>query len=245
MIDVMTTAMRRPELYQQTIDSFVTKLFKDEPLRIIINVDPAGDDVASLEVVEVAQQYAKEVVYRCPAECSFPKALKWCWGQATSEFCFNLEDDWLLQQPVDLQAMKHLFETIPKLGMLRLSKWVPDEQKVGWCKAWNKWLPWTGQFYEPPSELHGLCAMTGHPTFLRGEFVRKVAPLLDDVHNPERQFRHNPAVNAEVFRWRSGVVCGPEPIRTVIDIGEAWRKERGWLKEEPKAWMTKWVRKSE
>lgn len=103
-LDVVTTALCRPELLDLTYRSFFTRI-KDLPeIRIILNVDPLGKSDQA-ECVRVAKHYSNSVVFRCPDSPGFMGAVKWCYEQVESPVVLHLEDDWLLRRPIDYKTL--------------------------------------------------------------------------------------------------------------------------------------------
>lgn len=107
-IDVVTTAMRRPEILAITYKSFFTRVSNLPRLRIILNIDPLGNGSAS-ECIVIAKQYSDDVIVRTPLEPNFSSAINWCWSQLQSPYFIHLEDDWLLQREIDFEVwLQHL-----------------------------------------------------------------------------------------------------------------------------------------
>jgi len=99
-LDVVTTALCRPELLELTYRSFFTRLKNLPEIRIILNVDPLGE-ADQAECIRVAKRYSDSVVFRCPDSPGFMDAVKWCYKQVESPIVLHLEDDWLLRRKVD------------------------------------------------------------------------------------------------------------------------------------------------
>ena len=96
-IDVVTTALRRPDLLDLTYTSFF-KQIKDLPdVRLIINVDPIGD-ATNEEIVNVVERFSNDYEIRFSKEGSFVEAIKWCFAKVRSDIYMHLEDDWLLNK---------------------------------------------------------------------------------------------------------------------------------------------------
>jgi len=107
-IDVLTTAIRRPELLEITYKSFFSRISNLPRLRIILNIDPLGNGSTS-ECIAVAKQYSDDVIFRTPLEPNFSSAINWCWSQLQSSYFIHLEDDWLLQRDINFEAwLQHL-----------------------------------------------------------------------------------------------------------------------------------------
>ena len=107
-IDVLTTAIRRPELLEITYKSFFSRISNLPRLRIILNIDPLGNGSTS-ECIAIAKQYSDDVIFRTPLEPNFSSAINWCWSQLQSSYFLHLEDDWLLKREIDFEVwLQHL-----------------------------------------------------------------------------------------------------------------------------------------
>ena len=123
-IDITMTATLRPKLIKQTLESFQENLFYDNPerYRLLINVDPVGEDCGIKEILEMASKMFSTSEVIIPLEPSFPKAVIRTWECSTSEFCFHLEDDWLLNRRVDINHMINILDQNRHLACLRMYK---------------------------------------------------------------------------------------------------------------------------
>lgn len=243
MIDIMTTATLRPEILKKTYSSFREKLIKDEPVRIILNVDPVGDDCDPKEVVDIAMEIFKgaPIVWNVPKTPGFSKAFRWCWEQAVCDFVLNLEDDWELLEEIDLNYMKELLSADEILASLRIPFFAAEEKRM---VNWNtEVFLWNGKYFECPRQMQRLVGFSGHPSLLKGEFVKKCARLIDITRNPEKQFHaDNQALVAEVMRWKFGVYGYPKSRKMLSDIGRPWRAKTGWGKKSPTFFFNQWER---
>ena len=107
-IDVVTTAIRRPEILEITYQSFFSRISNLPKLRIILNIDPLGNGSTS-ECIAIAKQYSDDVIFRMPLEPNFSSAINWCWSQLQSSYFIHLEDDWLLKREIDFEVwLQHL-----------------------------------------------------------------------------------------------------------------------------------------
>lgn len=241
-IVITMTATRRPEILERTLASFRENMFTDETPDLILNVDPVGPGDLR-KVMRTARKYFPVTACRVPGRPSFPAAFKWAWLQASqareAEFVFNLEDDWELLRPVDLEGMTATLRSSKDLAILRLPAF-----PAGWehMKNWNLFYPWTGAFFECPEDLRITAGFCGHPSLIKIAFVRAAAPLLDDTRNPEKQFhRGGPAaLIEEVVRWRYGVFAEPGDGPAIRDIGREWMAKAGLQKAGNKAFFTHW-----
>lgn len=243
MIDITITATRRAEILSRTLASFKKNLFQGAPALAlaIINIDPVGPDPIPGLARAAARKFFPAVLARAPRQASFPKAFKWVWSQTTSDFVFHLEDDWELLRPIDLDRMIEVMDHNPDLAILRLPWKRTDADSM---KNWKYFFPWNGEFFECPEHLKREIGFCGHPSLIRGEFVRNAARLLDDTKNPEKQFHHGAeALLREVDKWRYGVFAEPNEPPAIRDIGREWMIENGWQKAGNKAHFTSWERK--
>ena len=238
MIEIVTTAVGRTEILHETYSSFKEHLFKDHPVRLIINIDPVGPD-SQEDVLKVAKKFFPVHRVRMPEEPWFPAAFKWAWEQASAEFVFHLEDDWKLLREVDLGHMLEVMKGNPKLAHLRLH-W----RGIGEiAKCWKFTFPWNGSYFECPSENVKEVGFCGHPSLLRGKFVRDIAALLQTESNPEKQFHYNRTVVNEVVKWDYGVYGQQNARQTVIDIGRRWINQSEWRKEGTRAFFRRWEKR--
>lgn len=235
------TATRRPEVIEKTLRSFKTNLFRNVPAEIIVNVDPVGPEKAE-NVLRAIEKYFSVKASNLPETAHFGKAFQWVWTQAESNFCFWLEDDWELKRPLSFPDMIEIMSEIPDLASLRLN-WKPTGRDT--MKNWKFHFPWTqttkSGFFECPEEIRQAVGFCGHPSLLRGEFVQRCAPLIDNALNPEKQFHAgNGKLVRESLRWRYGVYGGRNQPPSVQDIGREWMVEQGYRKRGNKAYFVQW-----
>lgn len=127
LIDITITATRRPKILFRTLHSFYRKCFQPiaKECRVIINVDPIGENMPSYMMLDVIEPFFDYVTINMPGNCSFPKAFNWCWKQSTAPFIFHLEEDWELLTNVDIIEMIEKLKTSKGLSALRLSAFPP------------------------------------------------------------------------------------------------------------------------
>jgi len=124
------------------------------------------------------------------------------------------------------------------LALLRLPQFKSTEDKM---KNWDKFFPWNGKYFECPDELRKVVGFCGHPSLIKGEFIKKCAPLLNMELNPEKQFHgdNQPLVD-EVMKWRYGVFSKPNHPAYIKDLGREWMLKNDLKKKGDKAWFTEW-----
>lgn len=238
VIDITMTATKRPAILDVTLSSFKRHLFKDTKCSMILNIDPAGLSIPASCVSGVAKKYFDIRALKVSSMASFPKAFHWVWSQAVSaDFVFNLEDDWELLRSVDLDDMIKVMKRNHDLAILRLP-WRPLGKTTS--KNWKYFFPWNSQFFECPARLKRSIGFCGHPSLIRGEFVRATVPHLNTEQNSEKQFHYNPKIVTEVDKWRFGVYGYPEQSAAIKDIGRKWMIDAGLKKAGSKAFFTNW-----
>lgn len=113
MISFTTTALSRPDIINQTYESF-SKNIKNIDLSkcvLYINIDPIpNDEGLQKETIEVAKKYFGNVIYRVPKEPNFTLAVNYCWCSAYTPYIFHIEDDWLLTTEIDMNEVSILFQ---------------------------------------------------------------------------------------------------------------------------------------
>jgi hypothetical protein len=244
-IAITTTAMRRPDILRTTLQSFVSNLFSpDDGIKytLVLNIDPLGLDVKSMDVVRVAREFFPDTYARYPDVASFPNAFKWCWERAIElepDYVFNLEDDWILNTKIQIRDLISILEDNPSLVSLRLPAFHSGQQSM---KNWNRFFPYNGRYYDCPKDMIGGIGFAGHPSLLKTSFVRNVTLHLDTNRNPEKQFhqRGNSKIMVEVLKSKFGVYGIPGSPPMIRDIGRRWAVQNGWAKEGCKAHFQKW-----
>jgi len=238
MIDVTITACRRRELLFKTLNSFLENLLWNHDFRIIINVDPVGVNEDSYKSIELCYWFAEPVIARCPAEPNFSDAFKWCWDQVENNWILQLEDDWELLQRVDLRHMMGILESYQDLALLRLPQFKCGKDGM---KNWDRWFPWNGTYYECPEEIKQAVGFCGHPSLIKGSFVKACRQHLLTDRNPEKQFHGgNEALVNEVMHWKYGVYGHPGEPNYIRDMGREWAVKNGWKKKGNKAHFMIW-----
>ena len=252
-LDITTTATLRPAILGHTYATFTQRLFRPEiaDYRCVLNVDPIGEELSPEIVINVARQFFPDTTAHVAEIPNFASALKWCWSNTQAEYVFNLEDDWEMLKDVDLSDMLAIMDENPTLAHLRLSmfpaKLLPEDsvKGSGLClRQWNRYIPWNGRFFEVPPDKIGQLGYSGHPSLMRGEFVRKMAKYLWAGWCPEKTLKGSfPWIHAEMLKWRFGayheyLYNSPKTIR---DHGRVWREQHDFYKTRQHKFLT-WER---
>lgn len=240
LIDITITATRRPEILFQTLHSFYDKCFRGiaKECRVIINVDPVGHNIPSINVLNVVSSFFPRYCIRMPLDPSFPKAFIWTWTNADAPWIFHLEEDWELLQDLDMLDMIETMNRFPQLALLRLPYNPSGEVSQ---KNWSHFYPWNGHYYECPHERRVELGFCGHPSLVRGSFVRGAVPYIHPDRNPEKQFHHgDDDLIMHVARHTYGNWGKPGHGPYVRDIGRQWMIQHGYAKKGNKAHFTEW-----
>jgi hypothetical protein len=244
LMDIGMTSCVRPGVVQETLRSFRENLLGHRPVRLVINVDPVGEELDPLIVVKTAQLYCNKISYRLAPTPNFPLAFHWVWSHISSKYVLHLEDDWELLRPMDLEAMLLKMEQIPDLAIMRFSMFPTGTDTM---KNWNKFFTWSGDgFFECPEEIRHRVGFCGHPSIIRREWIEAVRPLMDVERNPEKQIQLCPngsRMQWELSKWRYGVWAQPNKPPAIKDLGRGWIATSGWRKQGPTGTFTRWERK--
>jgi len=240
MLDITITATRRPEILFRTLNSFYDNMLKPikNDCNVIINVDPVGHDIPSMQIVGLVSSFFRHYHINMPSIASFPKAFVWCWRNTHAKYILHLEDDWELLQPVNIRHMITIMDKYPQLAVLRLP-WKPSGSMLQ--KNWKCFYPWNGDYFECPQNMRREVGFCGHPSLIRGAWARIAVECLNDAHNPEKQFHHgSPSMMSLIDAYQYGTYGQPNAPSYVRDIGRPWMIEHGFAKKGIKAIFTEW-----
>ena len=235
-IDILTTAILRPEILEKTYASFSKHMFKEHEHWLYLNIDPLGE-ANPKDVLGVATMYFKLVHINMGDKPNCTEAWKWCWKHCEADIVLWLEDDWELLKEVDLDAIIKLMTDYPELGGIRLPKRdiKGNEFVIGhvgnnrYAMTYNEEMG----LFEMPDKGKASYAITGNPCFYNGKLLRSLAPLLDPAHphHPEKYLRYNAQASKIISQYRYGVYGKPNDTKYVIDIGYDWRAKQGFIKK--------------
>lgn len=238
MIDVVTTAVLRSEILEKTYASFKENLFKDIECRLFINIDPVGDDTAD-RVYDVAKRYFKRVFFKAPNIPNFSKAFVSVFTATTSDYVFNLEDDWILKKDIDIYDMIRIMDHNPKLAVLRLPYRISTDVSKNWNLIYDEF---TGEYFRCPRDKRINAGFCGHPSLIRGDFIRDCVQYIDISKNPEKQFHQHGhfKILHKVLQYDYGVYQKQNEPEYIEDIGRKWLQNTNWQKKGIKAFFNVW-----
>lgn len=216
MIDITMPAVVRPEIIRRTLSSFCDNMLKERnEYRLILNVDPIGENYKQNEIYKIALKYFDNIEVNYPETPSFTKAVYWCWSQVKSDYVFHLEDDWWLCRPCNIYQMIYILNQNPTLASLRLNK----ERTKGFKEGQK-----LGFVSHPKISLN--------PTLFRGDFIKGVYGLMDLTLNPEKQMRSNKTPRGKfILQWTHGIYISESYLNMVDDIGRDWMAKTKFFKK--------------
>lgn len=203
-LDVAMTATRRPALFAQTLRSFEANFFSriDAPVRLIVNIDPVwGTGAEGDEVERIARGFCRDAIVHRPSAASFGAAVQRLWSTVTAPWVLHLEDDWLLDRPVDPNTLTSLMAT-PEIAEIRFNKSRIRRFRIR----------------RPRFSLN--------PGLLRREFIQNALRHFDPSLDPEKQIYRGPMARELFRRWRVEFYGKRGDAAIVTDIGRAWRAQR-------------------
>ena len=241
-IDITMTAVIRPQLLSDTLRTINEKVCRDrDGFRLILNIDPVGENIKPMKVVKTAKQYFDDVIYNIAETPSFPKAVKWVWSQVTAPFILHWEDDVDILRKIDIDHMIKILNENKDLSSLRLYKDRTPKNRKSFYTFNCKWVYNEDGFYiaKDWKKQFGL-----NPILIKREFINEaVSRMVDDI-NPEKQFRYSQKhMRPLIKKWRYGLYAKPGESRLIDGRkGEKWKKKLGLQKPKGRTFL-KWEKK--
>lgn len=209
VLDFVTTAMARPDVVDATYKSFTQNLKGVDwaGSTLYINIDPLPEGVSRKGVVAMGRKYFGNVIARCPGQANFADAYKWLWQQPKGEFFFNLEDDWVLTEEIDVNELVAKFNDILIQSVsLRAYPYL------------YKTIPMS-------------------PSIYRTSFFELFAKKLRTDQNPETQLHDhinliNKTHNIKRTHMRAVYPFDGDTRRVVKDIGREWIEQSGYTRPQ-------------
>ena len=238
-LDITMTATLRPEIISKTLNSIKTHIVgKDVEPRLIVNIDPIGEQIRQKDILKVIEKNFSNVIYNFPKEPSFAKAVRWVWQQSESDFIFHIEDDWIFSKKILVSNMINILNKYRELSSLRLCKYrIPN------CDVFkmfdSKWRYNNDGFYVSDDwrRQFGL-----NPILIRRKFLDEVLPRMVDNVNPEKQFRESQEYMRDIIKkWKYAIYAQPGWSAVAIDIGRRWEGKKLYSKPKVGTFLT-WVK---
>lgn len=224
-MDVVFVACKRPEIIKLTLESFSKNLLDQFDVRLIVNIDPIGEDQCTQnDVAALCQSYFDNVIFRMPETASFSHAVKWCWEQVETDYFLHLEDDWCLKSYIDYG---------------RLLAYMKDDDVVSVrlsSRDNHKYESYQGDYVFSD-------AFSLNPSIMRSRYINGLLARFNTEKDPEKQFACR--VTEDYTSPKLLVYGGSDQKAIVIDTGTKWRKRKGLLKwNEASSKNVSWVQKS-
>jgi len=237
-IDITMTAVIRPAIFEETLVHIKDRVCRGrEGFRLILNVDPVGENIKPMKVVKTAKRYFDDVVYRIGDEPSFPKAVKWVWSQSSAPYVFHWEDDVNILRKIDVDVMISILKKYEKLSSLRLYKAkIPNSKSFHTFNC--RWTYKKDGFYiaDDWKKQFGL-----NPILIKREFIEEAVTRMVDNVNPEKQFRFSQKyMRPLIQKWKYGIFGKPGDARLIDGRkGKNWKNKLGLQKPKGRTFL-KW-----
>lgn len=241
-IDITMTAVLRPSIIAETIRNIRQHVCRGEEdrYRIIINVDPIGENISPSKIIKVIKKNFNNVTFNVSKIPSFPKAVKWVWSKTTAPYVLHWEDDVNILHDIDIDKMIFILEKYPKLSSLRLYKNITPKTTKFFTFC-CKWVYHDDGFFlaNDWKKQFGL-----NPILIKRRFIEQALPRMRDNVNPEKQFRYSQEYMRPIIKdWQYGLYTDPGSPRMIDGRkGQRWKNKLGI--DKPKGvTFTEWVKK--
>lgn len=214
-LDVVVIAIKRPEILRLCLETFKKKLLQQFDVRIIINVDPVGEENYSQEdIVNIAREYFPNVISRTPKKGNFSKAVYWGWSQVKTDFFFHLEDDWLLKDYIPAYRLQKKIN-------------IKDVVSITFNISSNKKYPLLYEAYH-------LKTFSLRPCIFRSKYIKEKLKGFKFDEDPEKQIAKN--TPSKSFKDPKFILFGNDDEgRKIIDTGKKWKMKNAYSKWEYKS----------
>jgi hypothetical protein len=242
LIDITMTSVIRPDILRKTLESFCSNLFYDDKYsyRLIMNIDSIGEDKDPMEMVEVAQSFFDNILYRFSHTPSFSDAVMWVWSRIFGDYVFHLEDDWIMLRQIPLVEMIRILEKNDDLACLHfLKKDISNRKRMN---LFGTSYVYKDNYYISRKPF----GFSLNPVLVRAKFLNQILPNMDHNKNPEKQIRvKNEKMKEILYDWKYGIYSKPGQTKTVSGKnGFHWRVDNNFVKPEKGSFLT-WVKEEE
>jgi hypothetical protein len=222
-IDISLICSRRPDLLEQTLESFQKMVFVNfEISSVIVNLDPIfGSKEDEGKCIKILKTYFKDPIIILPSSPNFGQAVKSVWSKISSDIVLHMEDDWIANEKItEAKVLKELDSD--KVASLVLSSETTATRLEIFRKKCTKntlanFFGYKRCFY----------SFGTSPQFIRGIFAKRCSSLINIDLDPEKQMTRK--YNVELFRYqqnfKSKNLWGDGGF-LIKDIGRVWREDR-------------------
>lgn len=229
-------------MLRETLQSFSSLLFKNFAVHTcFVNIDPfEGGAGEIIECEKICRSHFANVVVHKPETPHFTRAVKWLWSQPDTDWCFHMEDDWVLHREVTLAEFCEAREKrVTQISLMTREK------------NWG----YRSQFHYEPSRLVLLGKdfgkslnkkrpiFTTSPSFVQRDFAKRCSELMDETLDPEKQLNYlNPELNEYTARFRNRFI-GLRREYVASDIGRKHRDDLG-IKKTVEDGTSVWIKQT-
>ena len=241
-IDITMTAVLRPSILSETLQTIIKNVCKDQKdrFRLILNIDPVGENVDPVKVVKTAMKNFDDVIYNIAETPSFPHAVKWVWEQASAPYIFHWEDDVNILHPIDIDDMIKIHKKHKDISSLRLYKAVTPNKKRfhTFSCMWN----YNKDGFYVASDWRRQFGL--NPILIKSEFVKEAVSRMVTHTNPEKQFRESQKyMRPLIKKWKYALYTKPGAPRMIDGRkGQKWKNQQGIDKPKGTTFL-KWEKK--
>jgi len=221
--DLTLVCGSRPELLQQTLDSFHTCIFSQISIgQVFVNIDLYGGDEDKRKVCRsmILERFPKASIEQ-PLKNSFGNAVKTLWSRPTSQNFLHLEDDWVALKPIP-------FRRIIRKANSNIKQWGLVKPRVEQSLLTSlSFRPIDGIPFFIPNLRRP--AFTTSPSIVDSRFALGVSELLNPELNPEKQMFNGMNIPLENYlqRFRSMALHKWWEKESIRDIGRDWQSSKG------------------
>ena len=238
---ITLTAVRRPDLLDETLASFAAALRPGFPVGpVFVNLDPImGDDRAHAECRDVVKSYFPEARVFEPETAHFGAAVMRLWTRVPDGPVLHLEDDWTCLHEIDLEmARGHLN------GRTTMVSFRNNHHGRKGERTYSETTRRVAHAWGLIRRKRRVPLFNTGPALADGSFLRACASRMDATLDPEKQMRR--PMNADLNDWLEGYRCrflkAPDGGLLLTDEGRDWRATRGVDKhvaEGKSVWSTR------
>lgn len=220
--DLALVCGRRPELVTRTLDSFNQYVFHHFTFaNVLVNIDPfCGNSRDGDEVRKIIKSYFPEAIIFEPSSPSFGSAVQRLWKNSKSDILLHLEDDWIALEEIRAEKVEqYLVDDVASLSIM------VKEKNWDGTSRYHTSIRKTKVFGIPVWQEE-INIFSTSPCFLRGDFARKCAELMNPSLDPEKQFyqRINKPLEQYALKYKNRLLPGVKSQNILQDIGREWRE---------------------
>lgn len=228
-MDITIVCGRRPDLLERTLASFAERIIRHFPEgTVYANIDPfCGTDEDGDRCEALLRDRFANVEVTRPETPSFGAAVKRLWQMPTSPYFLHMEDDWEVLHPVRPSDIE------PRLTGRVVQVQLASRDRLHLPKTYAYKTTWRSIFgvkFLKKVDL-GRPEFATSPSFLKTDFARACARLMDPDKDPEKQLYADGTPLGDFTRaYRNHPLQAPGRKAVVRDLGRAWLAERGTRK---------------